>query len=239
MNSPFDGQSSGMLRSLGAWVDADKESIRWQFCALLQKPRVAFRYFGSRRHENGMWPRGHFRFVIFEHFIVFVLALFWYVYPDFPFSMRSLLWNLYSIFVIDFLALDCLFATVTYFCMNRWGMAVRPHRELRQDVEWRFCLDAFSNGYVAMICDFGIGYFFVHWLEVVIENWVTSVLLPNTLFFVALAHFLFLFVGTLNVLPFITKLNFLHFLVPTVCVYVMALVLGWRIPIKLVSTHFA
>ena len=239
MNAPFESHPRGALRSLGTWMDADKESIRWQFFALLQKPHVAFRYFGLRRHESGMWPRGHFKFVLFEHFLVFILMLFYYVYPEFPFSVRSVLWNFSTVFVRDFLLLDCAVATLTYFCMNRWGLAVRPHREFRQDVEWRSCLDAFSNGGVAMIWDFVIGYFFVHSLEVAFQSWFTAVLLPNTVFFFAIAHFLYMFVGTLNVLPFITKLTFGHFLVPTVCGYVLSLIFSWRIPLKVMSLHFA
>lgn len=239
MNTPFGGSGRGVMQSFGSWIDVDKESVLWQFSALIQKPRNAFKYFASRRHEKGLWPRGHFRFVIFEHVLLFALSLIYYVFPDFHFSGSSIFWNFMTFVILDFIVLDCLVSSVIYVYLNKWGLAERSYRESRQDVDWIFCLDAFCNGCAAMICDFMGGYVIIHTLELLFKDMsFFTVFLPNTLFFAGIWHSVYLFIETLNVLPFIKKLNYVYFVVPLICFYILSVILGWKLPHKWLALHY-
>jgi hypothetical protein len=238
MPLPFDGK--GPWRPMiGQWSDVDKESVSWQFATLLQKPNTAFRYFSSRRHERGMWARGHIRFALFEAIAILLLSLLWYLFPEFHFSWHSIVANFFTFIVRDFfisgLALSFLVCTL----LNRCGLAMRSYRESHQDVERRFVFDAFCNGVVAVIVDFMAGYFIVH----IFERWfranrIFQLLVPNTLFLGTFVHFIYLFVGTLNILPFIKRVPTLPFALPALGVYVLSLVFGWQLPFKCVASHF-
>lgn len=168
-----------------------------------------------------------------------MLSLLWYVYPGFSWSVESVIRNFVTFVVLDFLIVDCGISSAAYFCLNKWGLEWRSYRESRQSVEWRFCLDAFCNGNVAIISDFMVGYFLVHALEVAFDrNWVTTILLPNTVLFGAVGHCLYIFVESLNVLPFIKRLNAMHFLMPVIVGYVISVIFGWKPAITWISTHF-
>jgi hypothetical protein len=240
MSHPFEGQGGGLFQSVsGFWMEADKESVRWQFFALFRRPATAFRYFGSRRHELGIWSRGHFRFALFEASAMSAILLVWYLFPEFKLTLKSLLFTLFVCFIRHFLTLGVTVSLVVSALLNKFGLAVRSYRESHQDVDWRFCFDAFCNGTVAFIFDFLIGYLIVHIGEICWpQNWFFAFFLPNSLFLAASLHFIYLFVGTLNVLPFIKRLKTVHFAIAPICGYVLSLICRWRVPMKCLSLNF-
>lgn len=240
MSLPFQGLGCGVFQSVGgSWMEADKESVRWQFFALFRRPTTTFRYFGSRRHEFGIWSRGHFRFALFEAFAMSAISLVWYLFPEFKLSLKSLLFTLFVCFIRHFLMLGLIVSFLVCALLNKYGLAVRSYRESHQDVDWRFCFDAFCNGTVAFIFDFLIGHLIVHFGEIYCpQNWLFAFFLPNSLFLAMSLHFIYLFVGSLNVLPFIKRLRTVHFAIGPICAYVLSLICRWRVPVKCLSIHF-
>jgi hypothetical protein len=240
MTLPFEVLGEGVFQSVGGpWVEVDKESVRWQFLTLFQRPNTAFRYFGSRRHELGIWSRGHFRFALFEASAMFAISLLWFVFPEFPFSLKSVLFTFFACFVRYFVFAGAAVSFVVCWLLNKFGLAVRSYRESHQDVEWRFCFDAFCNGTVAFMFDFLVGHFFVHIFELLFpEKWVVAFAIPNTLFLTMVIHFIYLFVRTLNVLPFIKTVRVLHFAIPPICIYIFSLIFNWKVPAKCLAAHF-
>jgi hypothetical protein len=235
---PFDGK--GVWRSVGSqWIDIDKESVIWQLTTLIKRPNSAFRYFASRRHVQGMWARGNIRFALFEVCALLLSSILWYVFPEFPFSFKSLLINILTFAVRDFLIIGWSFSFIVSLILNRFGLAMRSYRESRQDVERRFCFDAFCNGAVAFLTDFMLGYFVLHICERLFSsNRIIQLFLPNTLFLLTTIHFLYLFVGTVNVLPFIKRLRIFYFAIPPICLYVLSLIFGWKIAFWCIASHF-
>jgi hypothetical protein len=93
---------------------------------------------------------------------------------------------------------------------------------------------------VAFITDFMVGYFFLHILEAILPaNRFVQLFLPNTLFLLTTIHFIFLFVGTLNVLPFIKRLRTVYFAIPSFCLYVLSLIFGWKVAFRCIASHFS
>jgi hypothetical protein len=238
MTIPFDGK--GVWRSVGGpWSDIDKESVSWQLVTLLKRPQTAFRYFASRRHERGLWARGHLRFTLFEICAFVLSSALWYVFPEFRLSLKSLVMNVVTFAIRDFLIIGWSVSFFVSLALNRFGLAMRSYRESHQDVERRFCFDAFCNGMVAFLVDFMFGYFFLHILERLFPtNRVIQVFLPNTLFLGTTIHFLYLFVGTVNVLPFIKRLRIAYLAIPAICLYVLSLVFGWKVAFRCIASHF-
>jgi hypothetical protein len=167
------------------------------------------------------------------------ISLVWYLFPEFKLSLKSLLFTLFVCFIRHFLMLGLIVSFLVCALLNKYGLAVRSYRESHQDVDWRFCFDAFCNGTVAFIFDFLIGHLIVHFGEIYCpQNWLFAFFLPNSLFLAMSLHFIYLFVGSLNVLPFIKRLRTVHFAIGPICAYVLSLICRWRVPVKCLSIHF-
>ncbi|OHT05411.1 hypothetical protein TRFO_26895 [Tritrichomonas foetus] len=228
MSLPIDGYGQGLYNSVSSrWNEYDKESAQWQFVKLLTKPSDVFRYIRSHRHESGLWARNNYKFAGLEVVFILILSFIWYVFPKFHFSIHILITNLFQYIVRDYVLFGALTATLFSMFLNKFGLAVRSYRESRQDVEWKFCFDAFCNGYVALIFDFFLGYPVIYLISLIFPNWFFTLFLPNTLLCISACHFLYLFIQTLNVLPFIRRIPYVIFFVPVFFVYFLSLVFGW------------
>jgi hypothetical protein len=51
-------------------------------------------------------------------------------------------------------------------------------------------------------------------------------------------HFIYLFVRTLNVLPFIKRVRVVHFAIAPICIYILSLIFNWKLPMKCLAAHF-
>lgn len=230
MSLPINGYGQGLYNSVSSrWNEYDKESSQWQFYKLLTSPEDVFRYIRSHRHECGYWARDNFKFAFREIILISCLLLVWYIFPGFHPSFKSIILNEIQFVAFDFIILGVLCASIFSTFLNKFGLANRSYRESRQDVEWRFCFDAFCNGYVAIIIDFLIGYPIIYLISLIFPNYFFILFLPNTLLCIAVCHSLYLFVQTLNVLPFIKRLPFPLFFVPVILVYTLSLIFGWSI----------
>lgn len=239
MSLPINGYGQGLYSSVSSkWNEYDKESSQWQFFKLLTSPEDVFRYIRSHRHECGFWARDNFNFAFLEIILITVLLLVWYIFPGFHLSLKLILLNEIQFVGFYFLIFGILSASIFSTFLNKFGLASRSYRESRQDVEWRFCFDAFCNGYVALIADFFFGYPIIYLVSLIFNNYFFTLFLPNTLLCIAACHFLYLFVQTLNVLPFIKRLPTPIFFIPVIIIHLLSLVFGWPIARGCVLRNF-
>ena len=230
MSLPINGYGQGLYNSFSSqWNDYDKESPQWQFFKLLTKPEDVFRYIRSHRHENGHWARDNLKFALLEMILIFVLSFVLLILPGFQFSAENIFIAILQLIGINFIIFGLLASFLFTKFLNKFGLASRSYRESRQDVEFRFCFDAFCNGYTAIIADFLVGYPIIYLIGLVFSNSLFTLILPNTLLCFAGCHFLYLFIQTLNVLPFIKKLPYLLFWVPVILTYVLSMIFHWPI----------
>ena len=230
MTLPIDGYGQGLYNSVSSrWSEYDKESAQWQFYKILTHPDDLFRYIRSHRHECGFWARDNLKFSILEVIVLSALSFVWYIFPGFAFSLDVVVVSLLKFVIKDYILFGLATATLFSLFLNKFGLAIRSNRESRQDVEWRFCFDAFCNGYAALILDFFAGYPILYAIGMIFPSTFFELLIPNTLLMIAACHFLYLFIQTLNVLPFIRRLSYPVFFVPVVLVYLLSLVFGWPI----------
>lgn len=239
MNVPLDGLKSGFMNVASTgWSEGDKNSAFWQFIILFAKPHSLFKHMRYHRHESGIWARGHFRFALFEIMFIAIFSLIWFIFPSYKLTLNNFCACLITFVGFDFIIVGIALATIFWWGLNKWGIASRSYRESRQDVEWKFCIDAYCNGYVAVIIDFLFGYPIFHILSIAIPNYFFTYFVPNTLIVFAAAHFTFLFIESLNVLPFIKRRNFVLYMIPIVIIYVLSLAFQWPIAIGWINLHF-
>ena len=206
----------------------DGETAVWQLLNMYQNPQAVFRWIRAHRHTKGAWSRDDPGFLILETLIITVVAIFWYIMPFTPYSLRCLIKSLLSFLVIDFFLQGVILASATYVSLTKWGKAQNiPSHFSDEAIEWKFCFDCFANSFVAIIVDIDISFIIVLIIRKVMSHlkkaYFARIFLPNFLIFIALTHFTILFIQCLQVMPFIKRMNYLIFCVPIFILFMISI----------------
>ena len=221
------------------WVDSDKDSPLWQFVTLIVKPNSVFKHIVTHKHETSLWPRGNIKFLLTELFFLILSIPIWFLFRLIPFNFQTFISGLFSYIIIDYGVIGSLISTVFWKCLNKWRIITHSYRESKQDVEWKYCADAFHNGMVAVIFDF---VYLFPLLSLICKIHKSSVLLnyflPNSLFCIAICHGIYLMISSLNVLAFIKRMNYMYFIAPVFMLFIILFTLRIDIVSFWISYHF-
>lgn len=204
----------------------DGESAMWQFVNMYKNPSSVFRWMRAHRHTKGSWARDDPGFIILEVVVILSIAVVWYILPFSPYSFRYFLKSIASFLLVDYVLMGILVSGLLYIYLNKWGksQAVTPHA-VDQDVEWRFCFDCFTNGFVAIIADIDIPFIIIFFYKTIVKRstMLSNVFIPNFIIFIALAHFTILTVQCIQVLPFVKRMNYILFCLPLLVLFLFSI----------------
>ena len=221
------------------WIDSDKDSPIWQFVTLIVKPNSVFKHVVTHKHETGFWIRGNLKFLFTEIVLLMISIIFWFIFRVIPFSFNTFFRGMLSFLIIDFGIICSIVSTIFWKCLNKWRIVTHSYRESRQDVEWKYCADAFHNCMVAIIFDFIYCFPIVSVLSKLSKSSpLFSYFIPNSLLCISFCHGIYLMISSFNVLAFVKRMNPLYFIVPVLILFSIFFALRFDFVSYWISFHF-
>ena len=235
---PNNFESESFVKRALSFANMDQESAVWQLVNSYVNPSALRRFIVTHRHTKGKWSRDDPGFILIETAAIVGIAFLWYFLPLTHYNFSTLFRALLTFVGFDFYIIGALFSVTIWFVLNRFWKAPSSFHTPEQDVEFRFCFDVFCNSFVAFLVDIDFGFIIAQSLRSLTTHWFVSIFLTNTLFAVAMIHFIILAVPCVLILPFINKFGIMPFILPVVIFYLISIVFSINFGNIWMSFHF-
>ncbi|KAI5491603.1 UNC-50 family [Trichomonas vaginalis G3] len=216
----------------------DSESAGWQLAISYTNPSKLYKFIQKHRHTKQKWGRDDPAFVILQSILIIAIAFIWYILPLTSYSFFTLIRGIFTSLVVDYFIIGGIFAVVTWYLLNKFGKAPQTFHSTEQDVELQFCFDVFCNAYTAIIFDINVGFILTQTLRAIFHNWLFTIFLPNTLYAIALIHFIVVAVPCILILPFLNKFELMPPILIVIVGYILSIILSIDIGSIWTKFHF-
>ncbi|KRZ73752.1 Protein unc-50, partial [Trichinella papuae] len=212
---------SRYFRRLVNFKHMDFEFAIWQMLYLLVSPQKVYRNFMYRKRTKDQWARDDPAFLVMLSAALFLSSVLYAVslWLSFTGFIKFFLWVVF----VDCIGTGILFGSAIWLFCNYF-----LRRTSDQDVEWGYCFDVHLNAFFPVLI-------FLHVILPVVYPFAKSITLlgcivGNTLWFVAIAYYIYITFLGYAALPFLKNVHF--FLYPFTFFfisYVAILTLQWSI----------
>ncbi|CCH62581.1 hypothetical protein TBLA_0H02970 [Henningerozyma blattae CBS 6284] len=183
----------------------DFETASWEMVHLIFKPRMAYRQFYYQRQTNKQWARDDPSFFLLQIGLLMASSLIWSIV--YGHSVGGFFRMMLNMVVTDFFLFGFTVATIFWFVLNRPMFKFKSAVNSR--VEWAYCFDVHCNAFLII----WVSIYFLQFLALPIlnmENWF-SLVVGNTLYCFAFAHYFILTFYGYSQLTFLKNISFILF----------------------------
>lgn len=226
-----------LYKRILSFANMDSESAIYQLVNMYYNPSSIHRIVFTHRHTKGHWYRDDPAFYIIQAACIAVIALIYYILPITNYSLRTLFKLIFSFVGIDYVIIGLIVSTALWFYLNKWGKAPQTLHSTNQDVEWRYCVDVYCNGFVAIMVDINLGFLIITLIRHFSSSWFARIFLPNTVIAVGIINFIILAVPCLMILPYINKFGIAPFALPVLLIYIISLIFSINLGDIWVNVH--
>ncbi|CAD6185867.1 unnamed protein product [Caenorhabditis auriculariae] len=200
----------------------DFEFALWQMLYLLIQPSKVYRNFIYRKRTKDQFARDDPAFLVLLALSLVVTSIFYAVILGLSTwgFIKFILWVIF----IDCFGVGIVIATALWWISNRFMRKVKD-----QDVEWGYCFDVHLNAFFPMLILLHV------LLPIIFPTLINpgnffSILLGNTVWFVAAAYYVYITFLGYTALPILHKTQYFLFPMSFLFIfYVATLTAGWNI----------
>ncbi|ODV83496.1 hypothetical protein CANARDRAFT_177651 [[Candida] arabinofermentans NRRL YB-2248] len=234
----------------------DFETAVWEMFNLLVQPKRVYKLLYYQRQTKNKWSRDDPSFAIILSLLLTISAICWgLTYSTNIITIFKLI--LYMV-IVDFLLVGLVVATIGWilannilsqsntnsqsgsYDSNKWWVNNKYIRFIFPSdsiLEWAYCFDVHCNSYLIIWCGLYLIQFFLLPL-LRLNNWI-SCLIGNTLYLASLSYYFVITFYGYNMLPFLTRTEFLLVPIPIFAIFWLILTLsGFNVANYMSDSYF-
>ncbi|TIA89542.1 hypothetical protein E3P99_01999 [Wallemia hederae] len=209
-----------------------------QLFYLTISPRRFYRQLYYHKQTKNRWARDDPTIAIIISISLLIASLGWSI--SLGLGVRGVLKLALRMLLIDYALVGVILSTVFWLIANKLLTQQPSYTQsttTSKTIEWNYALDVHTNGYAVIVLLLYLIQLFL-WPLLVKREWI-CLLFGNTLYVVALLHYVHVTYLGYAALPSVNKSELLLFVAPIILILYMVSLVGFNIPRACLEWYFA